>query len=396
MINYLIPFLIALLPFLVSISVPIVDSLYASDLVIIFLFIFLLFKLSRINNKNGAISIVGLRVFSLIIFLSFIIGKALFPLFFNYHVGSGVWGLFIFFITMLVIIPFGQNIIDSKKIQKVIVVVSLLAFLGLSLQYISYYSTNHFIKLIPLELYSQQVKELYSNVAITGIKNGQFRPSSFFLEPAHYAEYCSIGVASLLFSNWRKGHLPTFLAIVISFGIILSTSGLGIVLIGAIWLFKLIFVKKNRFQSFVIIASVFVILLISLPKTDFFNVIVSRVFNSDQSGNAIYARGNSYLSWLELNPFHKLFGIGYGLEQNIYMPGLSKYLCRIGLFGVAFLLFVVFQHYRFLNYFGKAMSLVWLLTFIMADISGVYYFVFYFLIIYSSKNLKKMSHNLLY
>lgn len=375
-------FTVALMPFLVSIPLPIVSSLSFGDLVIVIFSTYLLLIKNRIEILNGR-TINLLTLFASYVVLSFIFGKLTFNK--NYIASSGWYGISIFILTFIICIPRGLECFDFFFARKIIQFIAVIATVLLILQYFSFYVLGRHLMLVPINIYTEQIKELYGEFARTGLKWGQFRPCAFFLEPAHFAQYCSLAIVLLLFSEQKK---KVIYALFITLGVVLTTSGIGFTLSFVIWSIYVVFaeaspaIKTGR----IILGIIFAITIFYFIRDkNFFLIFVNRVFSTQRETSALYARGSSYELWAMLNPLEKVFGVGYGFEPNIYMVAMAKYLYRVGIVGVIFLVLPVLATLRNLKLLGKVLVIVWFLIFITGDISGMYYFLMYWLLFLSSK-----------
>jgi len=81
-----------------------------------------------------------------------------------------------------------------------------------------------------------------------------YRPSAFFLEPSHFAVYCIPVIVTTLFSRTGDEKRERQIALFISTGVLLSTSGMGIGVVIICWAFYLLFIfgrkGENRKLSF--------------------------------------------------------------------------------------------------------------------------------------------------
>lgn len=93
------------------------------------------------------------------------------------------------------------------------------------------YPDRHTFPFLPPSFFANDLLEQYNNAITTGAVEGMYRPCAFFLEPAQYSQYCTIGLGSCLFTHRPK----TKNALFISLGIFASTSGMGFVSVFAIW-----------------------------------------------------------------------------------------------------------------------------------------------------------------
>lgn len=116
--------------------------------------------------------------------------------------------------------------------------------------------------------------------------DGLFRPSAFFLEPAHYSQYCILGLASLF--STEKNFL-TVKKVIISIGIFMTTSGIGIASVLAVWVLALYIENEKVTMNHVI-----KIVVITILMTVFFAVLYLAVPVFQSSVNRVIAPGDGY------------------------------------------------------------------------------------------------------
>lgn len=166
-----------------------------------------------------------------------------------------------------------------------------------------------------------------------------YRASSFFAEPADYANFCLLPLILILFSNSQsevKFSEKVFGAILIS-GIILSRSATGIFALSVIviiWIFD----NKGFRMSKLKLLSICIILILSIVmffKTDFFREAVLRVKSINvasgmTTANLRFLQGIAVYSQMPL--LNKIFGIGIGNLRYFLVSNqvVTPYLADIG------------------------------------------------------------------
>lgn len=173
--------------------------------------------------------------------------------------------------------------------------------------------------------------------------NGNFRPSAFFLEPAHMSQFCTIGLASLLLKDTRLFNKK---AIFVSLGILLTTSGLGIACVFALWGISLFIngdglTAKKISRIFLGMALAIAAFTLAFIFSSSFQKAVIRVFVASNGYNSAIEGRLWSRSFLEnLVGTEALFGMGY---KNIpvygrnntqyYMTGIIEMLYCQGVVG---------------------------------------------------------------
>lgn len=223
------------------------------------------------------------------------------------------------------------------------------------------------------------------------------RYSSFFLEPAHQAQYTLPCAAILLFNdieNKQNRRDNIIAALLITVGIIATTSMLGILGAAVLWLYYIvILIQKGKLKGIsklIGLLPVITVVFCFLMQQEVIRVQFLKKVTSFNSGNivtssSLYVR--LFYGWdcfKDLSLFHKLFGIGYynssvylakfgiGLrfvdaESVGYMSGLSEMFCELGIIGVALnLSILIFPAIKCKNKIAQSLLLCWLIIMLTA------------------------------
>lgn len=312
-------------------------------------------------------------------------------------------------IFMLSILP--KYIIDFRLIRKwytrILVVISLILLLQLIMYYMLGQQFYPMIPNVTLNYNDGINSSNYVRSTMSQIAGGYyFRPSSFFIEPAHYALFSLPGIIIELFEPiFSKKNV--FLAILFTVCALLTTSSLALVACAVCWLSFVVYRKDLWKTNFCWMASIVVCLI---PIVLYFvvsnssimttiNIKLAALSNINQSSSISLrlVRGIQYFSKMDF--IHQLFGTGYGnltsyfnennmsiigsgiIGQVSYMNGISTILCSFGIVG--FLLFLVFivRKYLHSDMVGKTLIIVFMLMMLGSDMfDSVYYYVFILLI----------------
>ena len=218
--------------------------------------------------------------------------------------------------------------------------------------------------------------------------SSSFRPSGLFLEPAHMAQYCLPFLLWQAFDPLKSDNRFLFLFIV-SFGIVLTGSGMGVFGVVAILLAYCIKgLGKNALLIFAIVA----LTLVSLfaLQTDFIQSVLERLFTANASGggNAFEARiGNGMDIYYTKDIAEQLFGSGFGNVPASYTSGFEYVLNTLGIVGVVLLagasIFVIARS----ETWGKLLILLYIVLMIGAQVFTAATFTFYYLLAYLSMKL---------
>ena len=227
--------------------------------------------------------------------------------------------------------------------------ISLAASALLMLQYICFYLFGFHLQLVITSLLlpsaEQWILGAQTGLAgITGRLNDFYRPSAFFLEPSHVYIYMFPHLFVSLFGkgDFRRTVLP---AVLITLGMVLTTSGMGIVVVVCAWgLYfllhdektgtfssKHIFRKRNLIMLGILVG-LFVVAAIMVPPI---RRTIARIFSTKTGVTAIGGRVSKALKSFEgMSVRQWIFGIVdtiRDVEHN--MPGAIAAIYRHGLIG---------------------------------------------------------------
>lgn len=257
----------------------------------------------------------------------------------------GQSGVFIIYLIAL-----AMGCVDVKTLAKTGKWISVTAAACLIVQYVTFYLLGFHLQMVPtsalLPMAEQWALGAKTGLAgITGRMNDFYRPSAFFLEPSHVFLYMFPHLLIVLFSykGNRRDWLP---AIMITLGLVLCTSAMGIAAAAGSWgLFLIIYHEKKKTFS---IRNVFrprsliiLVLFMAFAVALFFTVpsirrSVTRIFTTKTGSTAISGRIAKALELLKtFTPAQWLLGVSdntHGITFNI--PGLVDVIYRHGLIGM--------------------------------------------------------------
>ena len=295
-----------------------------------------------------------------------------------------------------------SGVIDLKFFIKSAVIVALSASGLIVIQYFCYYILNFHLQLVPTSLLDPSAAQWIrlaqtGRISVSGNWMSFYRPSAFFLEPSHMTLYFMPLLIVLLFSKQFDPKKIIIVAI-LCLGVILSTSGMGIMLVMCIWclyLFlrmtdgatsikgriKKLFAPKNLIYILVLL----VILIIAYFTVEPFRMSVNRIFvNSSNGNNAITGRTRTGFRMIKtLKGWEFLIGKHHwGGVSRYNMTGFSYPFYTQGLIGLllsyAFYVLSVLKArtpYRLLAFVILGLSFFTLHT------NAAYYMLYYVLIL---------------
>lgn len=239
--------------------------------------------------------------------------------------------------------------VNVKSFCKVGLLISVLTSCLLLLQYIFFYLFRIHLQMVPTDLLlpsaEQWILGAQTGLAgVTGKMSDFYRPSAFFLEPSHVYIYLFPHLLLQLFGGKGKRSLLT--AALITMGLVLSTSGMGIAFAVGSWglyfifhnekdgtfSFKNVVRKKNLIMlGFLLVAFALAFFFVPTVKRT-----VTRIFVTKTGVNAIGGRIDKALSGLKNMTFLQwIIGVEdttHGISYN--MPGIMAALYRHGLIGM--------------------------------------------------------------
>lgn len=358
-------FLFSLSPFLYMYRFPFIKANVAFYTYLLLFIVTIVMKKGRIKRKDTKAIVFPLVI---VMFFYCIFGLLLIEKSTIYNLGStNLTSIF----TTFTFIAFAVITFNNKRMRdcyrKNIENIAIFMSIVIILQYIFYYIFHTTITvdrsfLLPFKNFFTDGVISYINVSGM-ISNGMFRPSAFFLEPAHFSQFCSIGLASLLI---REESIINRKAILVTLGMILTTSGIGILTVIMLWGYVL--VLNNQKLSVKVLTRIIIglgvllsILVVFFLTSSAFRMAVLRI-TTEYAGHSSAIEGRLWSrTFLEdLSGRAKWFGTGfrnipvYGSEKTTYyMTGIIELLYCQGIIGTAIFsamyLWMFIKAYKSLN-----------------------------------------------
>lgn len=236
-----------------------------------------------------------------------------------------------------------NGMINLRAFMKTVFAVSVVTTAVLILQTVTHYLFGIHINFIPVGLLTDEIRVQLGKSIETGlsVRGGFYRPAGFFDEPSHFTQFVAPLMIYLMFSP-SKNQEKYKAALLISLGVLLTTSGMGIALVAACWggYFVLETVKNNpqRFlKGLAGIAALAIIGLILFYKVETIRELILRIFglSSRTSYSAIGGRTDmGRLMVSLLSPKERFFGTGaIPNDGDIYYTGMYRIILSYGLVG---------------------------------------------------------------
>ncbi|HFI0239512.1 TPA: hypothetical protein ACGPBH_001066 [Streptococcus suis] len=178
-----------------------------------------------------------------------------------------------------------------------------------------------------------------------------FRPTSLFYEPAHFFEYVIIGVIIYLFRYKVTSKNDIFNAIFLALGIVLSTSGMGILTIAGIFGFWLLqqlsltkFIRVRKEMFFLIVIGLIAVAF--FLQSGFGQSVLSRLFSTGTNYSALDGRTEIYERIFSFDTGRVLVGSGYGnVLEHYFYPSWAFNLWCTGIIGSSIIVILYLRAY---------------------------------------------------
>lgn len=226
-----------------------------------------------------------------------------------------------YFFYLAVVVLCSGHMLDLALCKKAVRMVALLASGYIFLQFALYTLFGVILRgYLPfLRLYV----EGYAATDYASLYAAMYRPTSFFLEPAHFARYAVVGVALLLFDGEKLTARDVLGAVFVSAAVLVSTSAQGYLLLALVWLLCLLLRSKDLASDglkglFFLAALMLPLLMMGILRLPFVQTAVARALNIDFSNlanenTAMGARLGGFTYYLELPVLHQIIGMGFGV-----------------------------------------------------------------------------------
>lgn len=273
------------------------------------------------------------------------------------------------------------GIVNVALLRKLLEMTAIVAALCVIFQQVVHIITGIHVPFLVGSLMADDMLEQYGYLVTSGIgRDDMYRPSSFFLEPSQYSQFCTIGLGSCLFSE----HPQIKKAIVISMGIFACTSGLGFVSVFAIWAAWGLSREKSKAELFKKIPLILILLILAyyvLDNITFTHNIINRFTTTDSTEyNAIDGRlfwWDTYFGNFKFGDF--LYGFGAeSLPEDIYFTGFMTQLFCYGVIGVSLLFLFLILLIINSDIYGKVCVTLYTGLLFFANLTYYHNILFYF------------------
>jgi len=224
-----------------------------------------------------------------------------------------------------------NSLFDIGYSIKVYKLLGILTTAYLTIQFLTFHLFNLTLPwILPfLKVY----QEGYNDIDFNSFFMDFYRPYSIFLEPGFYVQFILPLLVILLIDN-RNKDVKT--AIFLTIGIVLSTSGQGLMLLPVVWGSYVVLKYKRNILKFIggLIISLFVIFLIR--DTEIVSRSLGRLFGGENTSS--YLRIYQPLELYDRLSFsNQIVGIGYNNIEavfgNFYLNSIGFLLISTGIIG---------------------------------------------------------------
>lgn len=375
---------IAFLP-IISIYASGIPGLTLGDVCLILLFFFSVISSKKSNTIGGTDKSRVIRTFLILAFyylVSFCCSTILQP---NPPIVEMSIRIIRFLFYIIVLLELSKKYFDYEIASKWVRRISVAATFYVVLQYILYFKYSYILKgyLQSIPIYLKE----YSVIDYAERYQWHFfRASSFFLEPAHYAQFAVLGLCFALTGYTQKNQYSLINAILISIGIILSTSIQGIIITAILWLIWIpVIYSRNRNKKGIMTVY---ILLVCLPVlmyymlgTDVVQNTLSRITEGkSQDMSAYNARFGGVTAINSLKGIFFLIGKGFGqVPEELWMNSAAYVWYGTGIIGIALTFYLLIKCFIVSKtYAAKLVCFIYLILFFSSDIFNSYMCIFYF------------------
>lgn len=299
---------------------------------------------------------------------------------------SGILGYFLVIIWM---VGLYNNGVDEDQLFGVIKKVSYFASVIVIIQSLFHYLVGgHLVANLPF-LLKDEIRLQYMSLISTGVDStGIYRPSAFFLEPAHFSQYGIIALLYILLREKKDGRIKK--AILISVGIALTLSGMGIVMVLGAWItflaLGLDYKKRQSFENALYLIVAGLIIVFFLSQLPLFQTALKRITGNETGYNAI--RGRLFYWDYYFKPLQRsqlILGLGYSVDTQNYMTGFMKLLYCSGYIGVVLFYFALLKNIRNRTKFSVITGLTYAAMTLFSGITATINLVFFLTVIFSTK-----------
>lgn len=292
-----------------------------------------------------------------------------------------------FVVVLSIVFIMGNMFFNYTLAKKVLKVVTMTAVSYIIIQTVVFYSAG---RLLPSVFFNLIQSEIYRDIDYVSAAARFYRPTSFFLEPAHFSQYVLLYLTYCLFGDHQENRTNLRMAIFITIGLFLSTSGQGILLsmlIWVLWWFSKIKKANIKNKTYLIFFAVLIFIFVLPPvfQTRIVQMAINRLITDSGSlGIAVKGRLFTYNYYKELPILQKIIGMGYGnVPVGVYLNSAAYTLYCSGIIGLLLVMMMFLDAFVHTQYFQKYFCLIYALLILGSGSFTAIGIAYYFMFIYS-------------
>lgn len=345
--------------------------------------------------------IIILKFFS--VFLKGSINKecfvAIIPLvFFEFYTafihGFNTSRLFYVFFVVLLFLSIASGCVNISYFFKFAIIIGCAATIAVIIQYVTHYIFGRNLNLTFLD-YLVKDDTIWNRNAEAieglGISSYFYRPSGFFLEPSHFFLYTFPLIGILLLSP-NRDRKSKRVALFLSFGVILTTSGMGIGCVVFFWAVYYLLKNNTRgakgvlsrvlsVRTLLILVAVAAVVFVAYLSVPFIHSSIDRIFTNDNH-NAIDGRVRLARSFAQtISGRAVIFGTpGITSDLDFNLSGFFATYFKWGIVGLFFTYWFYIQGFFKLKgpLFWISMIIV-VISYFTAHTHGTFYMLYFLL-----------------
>lgn len=209
-----------------------------------------------------------------------------------------------------------------------------------------------------------------------------YRPPSIFLEPSSVTYYVVPFLCFCLFEpnyeNYvgkRRGLID---AIIVSIGLVATTSGQGVAILGIIWLMWVFWrMRSKNIHKILTIIPIVIAGVIAVMSSSAVEYAIGRIYNTTGL-SAFDARATGYVALSQLNNLQRIIGTGYGnYLETVYYASFADILFCLGYIGLIIIVSYYIKLYKYGNGFQRVLVISSLVLMGSGGIFTATYLCFY-------------------
>lgn len=264
--------------------------------------------------------------------------------------------------------------IDGRYLREVVEKVAMVAAGCVFVQQLLHYTLHINLQLLYSDWMISSLQYVgFSELFGESADDGLYRPSAFFMEPSHLAQYSIIALGSALFREEPRFRV----ALVVTLGMLMSTSGMGIVLVFGMWgwwcwgkLEHRSVASRLMLGAGVLLGAL--VLFLVLYQIPFFEKVFSRFIGTPEGEyNAIHGRTFGWnLLFAGKSIGELLWGFGAESLPEYYLTGFMTLLYIYGWVGVGLLLFMLVLFAAMTDGLPRTLLMVYISLLFIANLTG--------------------------